>query len=139
MRLFPVARGPMVLLCHPGHPVATGEPTWADLGAQVFVDFPPEWSIRELGDRAFAQAGQPREVELEVDDVHGLIDLVRHRLGVAIVPESVARKKSAAGLAVRPLPGAVEIDWEVAARSAPTSGRAPRRWSSAASPGRAPG
>jgi DNA-binding transcriptional LysR family regulator len=114
VRLYPVARSPMVLLCHPEHPVAAGEPTWTDLGAQVFVDFPPDWSIRQLGDRAFAQVGQPREVELEVNDVHGLIDLVRHKLGVAIVPESVARKKSAAGLALRPLPAGVEIDWEVA-------------------------
>jgi DNA-binding transcriptional LysR family regulator len=114
VRLYPVARSPMVLLCHPEHPVASGEPTWTDLGTQVFVDFPPDWSIRQLGDRAFAQVGQPREVELEVNDVHGLIDLVRHKLGVAIVPESVARKKSATGLAIRPLPGGVEIDWEVA-------------------------
>jgi DNA-binding transcriptional LysR family regulator len=114
VRLFPVARSPMVLLCHPEHEAAAGEPTWADLGAHVFVDFPPDWSIRQLGDRAFAQAGQQREVELEVNDVHGLIDLVHHKLGVAIVPESVARKKSAAGLAVRPLPGGVAIDWEVA-------------------------
>ncbi|TWF76601.1 DNA-binding transcriptional LysR family regulator [Pseudonocardia hierapolitana] len=114
VRLFPVASSPMVLLCHPEHTVAVGEPTWADLAAQVFVDFPPDWSIRRLGDRAFARAGQQREVALEVNDVHGLIDLVRHDLGVAIVPESVARKKTAAGLAVRPLPGAVKIDWEVA-------------------------
>ena len=112
--LFPVACSPMVLLCHPEHPVAACEPTWSDLGAQVFVDFPPDWSIRQLGDRAFARVGQRRDVELEVNDVHGLIDLVRHRLGVAIVPESVARKKSAAGLTVRPLPGGTVIEWEVA-------------------------
>jgi len=112
--LFPVARSSMVLLCHPEHPVAAGEPTWPDLGAQVFVDFPPGWSIRQLGDRAFAQVGQLREVQLEVNDVHDLIDLVRHGLGVAIVPESVARKKKAAGLTVRPLPGGAAIDWEVA-------------------------
>lgn len=115
VRLFPVARSPMVLLCHPEHEVAAGgEPTWADLGSQVFVDFPPDWSIRQLGDRAFARAGLEREVELEVNDVHSLIDLVRHGLGIAIVPEAVARKDKAAGLAVRPLPGAAGIDWEVA-------------------------
>jgi DNA-binding transcriptional LysR family regulator len=115
VRLFPVAHSPMVLLCHPEHPVATAEElTWDGLASQVFVDFPPDWSIRQLGDRACARAGQAREVALEVNDVHGLIDLVRHGLGVAIVPQSVAGKKSAAGLAVRPLPGGTLIDWEVA-------------------------
>jgi DNA-binding transcriptional LysR family regulator len=114
VQLFPVARSPMVLLCHPEHAAAAGEPTWAELAAQAFVDFPPDWSIRCLGDRAFAQAGERRDVELEVNDVHGLIDLVRHGLGIAIVPETVARKKSAEGLAVRPLPRGPAIEWEVA-------------------------
>ena len=115
VRLFPISCEPMVLLCHPEHPLATEEaPTWGSLASLVFVDFPPDWSIRQLGDQAFARAGYTREVALEVNDVHGLLDLVRHGLGIAVVPRPIAAKNKAAGLRALPLPGGERLEWQAA-------------------------
>ncbi len=113
IRLLPLAREPMVLLCHPDHPLAGAERVgWADLGAEVFVDFHRDWGARGVTDRAFAAAGVERRVALEVNDVHTLIDLVGHGLGVAVVPRPVARKEQAAVLCALPLDGEQQI-WQV--------------------------
>jgi DNA-binding transcriptional LysR family regulator len=94
VRLLPLAAEPLVLLCHPGHELA-GRPAvgLAELAGLTFVGFQPDWGARVLADRAFAAAGLEHRVELEVNDVHTLLDLVGHNLGVAIVPRPVAAKK----------------------------------------------
>ncbi|MFI6080234.1 LysR substrate-binding domain-containing protein [Streptomyces sp. NPDC051217] len=58
-----------------------------------------------LSDRAFAAAGVERVVALEVNDVHSLLDLVGHRLGLALVPAHIADKPQAAELSAVPLSG----------------------------------
>ncbi|MFF2520661.1 LysR family transcriptional regulator [Streptomyces liangshanensis] len=116
VRLVPLAREPMVLLCHPDHPLAgTAGIGWADLGGEVFVDFHQDWGARGLNDRAFAAARTARRVALEVNDVHSLIELVGHGLGIAVVPLPVARKTQAAALRTVPLTGAEGHYWEVSA------------------------
>ncbi len=113
VRLLPLAREPMVLLCHPGHRLAGADRVaWADLCGEVFVDFHRDWGARGLTDRAFAAAGVERRVALEVNDVHTLIDLVGHGLGIAVVPRPVARKEQAAALRALPLDGEQQI-WQV--------------------------
>jgi DNA-binding transcriptional LysR family regulator len=112
VRMFPISREPMVLLCHPAHPLAVGDtPSWAELARETFVDFPPDWSIRRLTDHAFAVAGHDREVGMEVNDVHSLLDLVHHGLGIAVVPRPIAAKDKAAGLRARDLPAGVQLQW----------------------------
>lgn len=107
VRLLPLTREPMVLLCHAGHRLAgAAEAKWAELSEEPFVDFHPEWGARELTDRAFAAAGAGRQVSLEVNDVHTLIDLVGHGLGIAVVPQPIARKPEAAALSTLRLTGA---------------------------------
>lgn len=116
VRLVPLASEPMVLLCHPGHPLAGSEKAeWAELGGEVFVDFHEDWGARGLTDRAFAAARIERRVALEVNDVHSLIELVGHRLGIAVVPRPIARKEQAAALRTVPLAGAEDHLWEVSA------------------------
>ncbi|MEU4097079.1 LysR family transcriptional regulator [Streptomyces sp. NPDC026673] len=116
VRLKPITRAPMVLLCHPEHRLAgAGTADWADLGGEVFVDFHPDWGARGLTDRAFAANRVQRRVALEVNDVHSLIDLVHHGLGVAVVPQPIARKEHAAGLRTVALAGAEDHLWEVSA------------------------
>ncbi|WP_328471839.1 LysR family transcriptional regulator [Streptomyces sp. NBC_00448] len=114
VRLLPLTREPMVLLCDPRHPLA-GEPRveWARLAGETFVDWHQDWGARQLTDQAFAASGAVRRVALEVYDVHTLIDLVRHGLGVAVVPRPISRKEQAATLAVVPLAGPGGSDWEV--------------------------
>ncbi|MFJ2554772.1 MULTISPECIES: LysR family transcriptional regulator [unclassified Streptomyces] len=117
VRLVPLAREPMVLLCHPGHRLAGADgAAWSELGDEVFVDFHADWGARGLTDRAFAAARTRRRVALEVNDVHSLIELVGHGLGIAVVPRPIARKEQAAGLSTVPLVGAGDGElWEVSA------------------------
>jgi len=114
VRLLPLTSEPMVLLCDPGHRLAE-EPyvEWAALADETFVDWHPDWGARRLTDQAFAADGTPRRVALEVYDVHTLIDLVRHGLGIAVVPHPISRKKEAGPLAAVPLKGRTEHLWQV--------------------------
>ncbi|MEU6340922.1 LysR substrate-binding domain-containing protein [Streptomyces sp. NPDC046977] len=116
VRFQPLTRAPMVVLCHPDHPLAgAGKVDWDELGGEVFVDFQPDWGARGLSDRAFAANLVHRRVALEVNDVHSLIDLVHHGLGIAVVPLPIARKEHAAGLCTVDLVGAEDHQWEVSA------------------------
>jgi DNA-binding transcriptional LysR family regulator len=116
VRLLPLTREPMVVLCHPGHRLAGAEQVqWWELEGETFVDFHPDWGSRGQTDSAFAAAGTERQVALEVNDVHSLIDLVGHGLGIAMVPRPIARKDQAAALSAVPLAGGTAPDphWTV--------------------------
>ena len=88
LRSVALTSEPMVVLCHPDHPLAaSGKPlTPHDLREEVFVDFHPDWGPRRVTDATFATLGVRRTVALEVNDVHSLLDLVGEGLGVAVVP-----------------------------------------------------
>jgi DNA-binding transcriptional LysR family regulator len=60
-------------------------------------------------------------VRCTVDDIHTLLDLVHRGLGVALVPQTIATKPQAAGLAVLQLPADSRADWVVSVVTAPTS------------------
>jgi DNA-binding transcriptional LysR family regulator len=127
LRMLPLTREPMVLLCHPDHPLAkASEVRWAELSGEHFIDFHPGWGARGLTDRAFAAVGAVRQVSLEVNDVHTLIDLVGHGLGVAVVPEPIARKPQAAALEVVRVTGAnPEPLWRLSVAVPPPDTTAP--------------
>ena len=104
VRFLRLASEPMVLICRPEHPLARRKRVdWRTLCKASFVDFNADWGSRQVSDRAFAGAGMTRQIASEVNDVHTLLDLVFHGLGVAVVPEHIARKK-ATKLACVPLP-----------------------------------
>ncbi|GHJ42395.1 LysR family transcriptional regulator [Streptomyces sp. TS71-3] len=118
VRAVPLAREPMVLLCHPEHRLAAHTDEVADLGKldeEAFVDFHPDWGPRRTTDAAFAAAGMHRTVTLEVNDVHGLLELVQEGLGIAVVPRHFSRKSQASGLAVVPLGVAAGINYATVA------------------------
>ncbi|MCH6163980.1 LysR substrate-binding domain-containing protein [Streptomyces marispadix] len=129
--LTPLTGEPLVLLCHPEHALAgPGEGPaeesapgpaggaqrhvrWAELKGEALVDFQPDWGVRQLTDRTFAAAGVERQVALEVNDVHSLIELVEQGLGVAVVPRHFARKPQARGLCALPLTEGPQPVWQV--------------------------
>ena len=114
-QMVPLATEPLVVLSHPGHPLAQLASAGLEaLDGAVLVGFQPGWGARVLADRAFAAAGLEHRVELEVNDVHTLLDLVGHNLGVAIVPRPVTAKKAAGRLHVTALRGELP-EWRVAA------------------------
>jgi DNA-binding transcriptional LysR family regulator len=85
----------MVLVTPPV--VAGQEPeppvTLAEVGRLPLVDFPPGWAIRQSVDRAFHSAGLADRTSIfEVNDVLAATDLVRHGLGVCILPTSIASR-----------------------------------------------
>jgi DNA-binding transcriptional LysR family regulator len=112
--LVPLATEPLMLLCHPEHRFAACDAVdWPILRDEAFVDFSPDWGARQVTDLAFASAGVQRHVPLEVNDVHSLLELVGQRLGVALVPGPVARKKSAKRLHAVPLRDPAAPTWQV--------------------------
>jgi DNA-binding transcriptional LysR family regulator len=123
VRVIRLASEPMVLICRPEHPLARRESAdWLALREESFVDFNTDWGSRQVTDRAFATAGVTRRIASEVNDVHTLLDLVVHGLGVAVVPEHIARKK-AAELSCVPLPAdAPSWDVTIALPTATTTG-----------------
>ncbi|MFF9150107.1 LysR family transcriptional regulator [Streptomyces sp. NPDC014861] len=125
LRAVPLATEPMTLLCHPGHPLATaGKPLApADLAAEVFVDFHPDWGPRRATDAAFAAAGVRRKVALEVNDVHSLLDLVDENLGVAAVPRHFRQKRET--LRALPVRGVPDTVYETVALLPPPQATSP--------------
>jgi DNA-binding transcriptional LysR family regulator len=102
----------LVLACARKHPLAgkQGVPLEALKGAS-FVDFARDWGTRKLIDRAFAEAGVERRIAFEVSDLDTLLKLVERGLGVALVPEPLARTRGfALGVAELRKP---EICWEL--------------------------
>jgi DNA-binding transcriptional LysR family regulator len=61
----------------------------SDLSEATFVDFPPGWGIRTAVDDAFAAAAVNRRVAIEVADVNACLQLLRARLGVALLGRSL--------------------------------------------------
>ncbi len=105
VRRTELGRRPVVLLAPPQHPFASLDAVdWADLRETDFVDFQDSWAVRSLNDEMCAAHGVTRRVRGTVNDVHTRLDRVQRGLGVALVPQHVAAKPQAAGLAVRPLP-----------------------------------
>lgn len=105
VRRIELGRRPLVLLCTPQHPLASGSALdWADLRDHDYVDFQESWAVRSLNDEACLKHGVARRVRCTVNDVHTLLDLVQRGLGVALVPQHIAAKQQAAGLVAVPLP-----------------------------------
>ncbi|ORA16027.1 LysR family transcriptional regulator [Mycobacterium arosiense] len=92
----------------PAHHPLTKKPSVSitALAALPFIDFPPGYGLRHETDRGFANAS--RRVAFEVTRVEEVIHFVRKDLGVALLPESVARTRADADptLALRPVAGA---------------------------------
>jgi DNA-binding transcriptional LysR family regulator len=77
-----------------------------ELAGLPFIDFPPGYGLRHETDRGFAHVA--RRVAFEVTRVDEVIHFVRKNLGVALLPESVARARADSDptLALRPVAGA---------------------------------
>jgi DNA-binding transcriptional LysR family regulator len=92
-----LAREPMVAVMAVGHPMAAQETvTVAELVWNCqFIHFRRGTGIRQQVDAAFARAGVPAVVGLEVGQVQDMISLAAHDIGVTIVPRSEADRAMA--------------------------------------------
>ncbi|RAG87014.1 LysR family transcriptional regulator [Streptacidiphilus pinicola] len=86
-----LAREEMVLAASPARSFAEPDTvTFAEVARLPFVDFAPGWAIRGAVDRAFRAAALERGAVFEVNDIGAAVELVRHDLGVCVLPESIA-------------------------------------------------
>ncbi len=84
--------------------------TLGEVAGMQLVEFSPGWAIRGAVDRAFAAAGIVRDAVFEVNDVLTATDLVRQRLGVCILPTSIASRFG--DLTIRPFADPAP-DWSI--------------------------
>jgi len=86
-----LARGELVALVHPDHPLAGETHTsLRRLADEPFVDFPEGTAGRNQTDAAFAAVGVHREVAFETTTPHFMARLVRQGLGVGMMPAGFA-------------------------------------------------
>lgn len=102
-----------VILCNPEHRFAELKSVTLDeISEEPQVGFLPGWAARSIAERAFTAAGLQTRVTMEVNDVHTLLDLVGHGLGVAVVPEHFKHKRPQT---LRSVPvKESDLDWNVA-------------------------
>jgi len=86
-----LARGELVVLVHPDHPLAGEEhASLHRLADEPFVDFPEGSAGRNQSDAAFAAAGVHREVAFETTTPEFMARLIRQGLGVGMMPAGFA-------------------------------------------------
>ena len=114
----------LVVACAPGHPLdGRRDVTFAALQDAAFVDFEPEWGTRRLVDRGFLEAGVERRIAFEVSDLETLLDLVGRGLGIALIPEAIARARHPS-VGVAALAGP-DLCWELVVAYAAGAGAEP--------------
>ena len=87
LRMTPLAREPMRLVCRSDHRLAGQvEVNLGQLGDERFVEVPPGWTGRLLSDAAFAAEGIPRRIACEVGDWELFLDLVAAGVGIGFAP-----------------------------------------------------
>lgn len=88
-----IAREPIVALCRTDHRFAKLEAVpIAQFAHETVVRFAVGWGSRRQVDEAFAGAGISPDCPYEVADYDTAAGLVRHRLGVTLMPETAARR-----------------------------------------------
>ncbi len=86
-----LAHGQHVAVVAPDHPLATRhEVDLRRLADETFVDFADGSAARAQSDQAFTTAGLRREVAFEVSGVELMARMVRHGLGIALLPAAFA-------------------------------------------------
>ncbi|SCW81417.1 DNA-binding transcriptional regulator, LysR family [Rhizobium mongolense subsp. loessense] len=118
----------LVVVCNKAHSLAARQVVSLDeIAAHAFVEFEQDLGTRKIIDDLFLTAHIDRKIAFEVSDLGTLMELVGHGLGIALVPESVARSRAQI-LSVCRLKEA-DACWEVVLASSATSGDAlPRRF-----------
>ncbi|WP_370022797.1 LysR family transcriptional regulator [Planotetraspora sp. GP83] len=88
-----LSREEMVLVASPARVFAEEDRvTFAQIADLPMVDFTPGWAIRYAVDRAFRAALIERGTTFEVNDIVAASELVRHDLGVCVMPVSIAAR-----------------------------------------------
>jgi len=98
---------PMVLVCHPQHPLAGRRSVPLELLCnEPLVAFQRGLKIREEIDRVLARHGVAVKVELEFDNIETIKQAIEVGAGVSLLPEpTIGRELATGALAIVPLEG----------------------------------
>ncbi|MEU4294819.1 LysR family transcriptional regulator [Kribbella sp. NPDC026596] len=87
LEAVPLEAEPVMLAVATSHRLAQADSVTLDqLEGERFVEPPAQWTIREVVDIAFRQAGLTRRIACEVNEWTMLIDLVAAGVGVTLTP-----------------------------------------------------
>ncbi|WP_242456035.1 LysR family transcriptional regulator [Mycolicibacterium sp. P1-18] len=114
---------PLLFVCWPDHRLADHDhvvPT--DLAGETVIGYPRGWGVRRLTDDAFAAEGVDLAMPYEVSDYRTAAGLVRHRLGVTMMPATEAARLD--DLRMLPLEPAVIWNVQLATAAAQRSSAA---------------
>jgi DNA-binding transcriptional LysR family regulator len=98
LSVVPLRSERMVVVCHPGHPLAKREAVTAEhLEGEDFVGFDRDLSIRKEIDRFLRQRSVTIHVVMEFDNIETIKQAVQIGAGVSILPEPTVRREAEAG------------------------------------------
>ena len=90
IELTPLASEPILLAVPAGHPLAeSADVELAALRDETLIDLPEGWGIRTAVDRSFAAAGLTRTIAYEVNDTATIVEFIRNRLAIGMLPRSL--------------------------------------------------
>lgn len=93
----------LVVVVAPDHPLAgSARLALADLEPLPFIDFEAGPGLQTTVAALFARADVRRRIAFRIGDMTRLIELVRHGLGVAVVPEPIAQHGGLAHVRIGP-------------------------------------
>jgi DNA-binding transcriptional LysR family regulator len=90
IELTPLVSEPIMLAVPSTHPFATkADVELAALRNETLAALPAGWGIRIAVDHSFAAAGEAHTVAYEVNDTATMVDFIRNRLAIGLLPASL--------------------------------------------------
>jgi LysR family transcriptional regulator, transcriptional activator of the cysJI operon len=94
LEVIPMRKEPLVLICHPQHPLAKLKTVkLSALAGQKFISFEPDISTRQALDRMFRREHVTVEHVVQLDNIETMKQAVEVNTGLAIVPEKTVRQE----------------------------------------------
>ena len=91
----------MVLICHPGHPLAARKRVkLSDLQGERFISFEPDLPTRKAIDKSLRLAGVQIKRVMELDNIETVKRAVEIENGISIIPETAVVHEVRTGLLV---------------------------------------
>ncbi|HET7625074.1 MAG TPA: LysR family transcriptional regulator substrate-binding protein, partial [Verrucomicrobiae bacterium] len=94
--VVPLRKDPLVIICHPKHPLAKAPGTkLKSLSGQKFVGFEPDIPTRKALDKILKESGVEVQTVMEFDNIETVKRAVEIGAGVSIVPLSTISQETA--------------------------------------------
>src|SRR5580693_8779085 len=96
LELIPLRKDSLVLICHPGHPLARNKTIkLAQLAGQKFISFEPDIPTRKAIDKILKDHNVAVETVMEFDNIETVKRAVEIEAGISIVPQGTITQEVA--------------------------------------------